>query len=69
MLEGNKPDPAYPLPAYVRDYQIVRRFGWTYQEIQETPAVWLDWLLSIDGVAAEAEEKKAGNPNGGQGRG
>ena len=57
MLEGNRPDSSYPLPDEFRDWQLAKKFGWTKQQIDEQPAAWLDWILRIDGVAAEAEAK------------
>ena len=59
MLEGNKPDPRYPLPEEVRDWQLAKTFGWTYQQIQEQPAVWLDWILQVDATATEVQNEKA----------
>lgn len=38
-----------------RDYRIARVFGWTRDQIDDQPAVWLDWLLAIDGKWREAE--------------
>lgn len=38
-----------------RDYLLAQRFGWTRQEIDDQPAVWLDWLLAIDGKYREVE--------------
>lgn len=57
MLEGNKADARNPLVPEYRDYLIAKKFGYTYEQIQESPAVWLDWLLRIDGAALEAEYK------------
>jgi len=58
VLEGGKPDPRYPLPEEFRDWQLATKFGWTYEQIQDQPASWLDWLLRIDGAAVEAENKR-----------
>jgi len=33
---------------YWRDYIIAKKFGWTKSQIEEQPAVWLDWLIAID---------------------
>jgi hypothetical protein len=41
------------MPAEVRDYQIAKRFGWTHDQIRESPAVWLDWMLAIDALVDE----------------
>lgn len=59
MLEGGKPDERYPLPVEFRDWQLATKFGWTKQQIDEQPAVWLDWVLQIDGAAQEAEWKRS----------
>jgi hypothetical protein len=48
-------DPRFPLRPEYRDYQLAREFGWTKAEIDEQPAVWLDWLLAIHSVARQAE--------------
>lgn len=39
----------------LRDYQLARTFGWSKSEIDDQPAVWLDWMLAIDGVFRKAE--------------
>jgi hypothetical protein len=39
----------------LRDYFIVKNFGWTKDQIDEQPAVWLDWMLSIHGIVQEIE--------------
>jgi hypothetical protein len=48
-------DDRFPVRPEFRDYQLARTFGWTFQEINDQPAVWLDWLLMIDGKVREAE--------------
>lgn len=59
MFGGGEPDERFPLPLEVRDWKIVTKFGFTFDQIQDAPAVWLDWLLAIDGVAEEARAKAA----------
>lgn len=61
-LRTGEPDPRYPLREELRDYQLAIKFGWTKQEINEQPAVWLDWLLAID---AEVQEARANADTGG----
>lgn len=58
MLEGGKVEGGNSLPTELRDWQLAKRFGWTFDEIREAPAVWLDWLLRIDGIAAELAHKR-----------
>lgn len=55
-------DERHPVRPEFRDYLLARTFGWTRHEIDEQPAVWLDWLLAIDGKYREAEAD-AGNGN------
>jgi hypothetical protein len=55
VLKGGKQDDRYPLTPFYRDYLIAKKFGYTFQEIQEQPAAWLDWLLVIDGKVTEIE--------------
>jgi hypothetical protein len=31
----------------LRDYLLVKHFGWTKEQIDGQPAVWLDWMLAI----------------------
>jgi hypothetical protein len=38
---------------------LAKNFGWTKQQIDEQPAVWLDWMVSIHGVIAELENEAA----------
>ena len=57
MFEGGSISNRYPLPAEVRDWQLVKKFGWTKQQIDEQPAVWLDWILAIDSEYETAVEK------------
>ena len=52
-MEGGQPDPRFPIREEFRDWQLASKFGWTQQQIQEQPAVWLDWVLHIDGVVQE----------------
>lgn len=40
---------------------LASRFGWSFEEIQNAPAVWLDWLIKIDGISEEAKAKRS-NP-------
>jgi hypothetical protein len=49
-------DNRFPLREEFRDYQLATKFGWTKSEINEQPAVWLDWMLAID---AEVQEARA----------
>lgn len=44
------------LPPEIRDYQLAKRFGWTFEQIRESPAVWLDWMLAIDGIVGDIEK-------------
>lgn len=48
-------DDRYPVRPEFRDYQLASEFGWTFSEIQEQPAVWLDWLLAIGQKVRKAE--------------
>jgi len=48
-------DTRYPLREEVRDYQLAITFGWTKDQIDAQPAVWLDWMLAIHGKAKEVE--------------
>jgi len=36
---------------------LVKKFGWTKQQIDEQPAVWLDWMLAYSGVVFEVENQ------------
>ena len=56
-------DERHPVRPEFRDYQLASRFGWTFSEINDQPAVWLDWLLAIDEKAQKAE-LDAGNGKG-----
>lgn len=53
-------DERFPVRPEFRDYRLAKTFGWTRQQIDEQPAVWLDWLLMIDGKVREVEAN-AGN--------
>lgn len=44
-----------PVRPELRDYQLAVAFGWTRSQIDEQPAVWLDWMLAIHGKMKEAE--------------
>lgn len=55
MLKGGEHDARYPLPAEWRDYLLASKFGWDYEQIQEQPAVWLDWLIMIDSTVEEVK--------------
>ena len=46
-------DPRNPLRDEFRDYQLASQFGYTYDQIREAPAVWLDWMLAIDAKVQE----------------
>lgn len=48
-------DERFPVRHELRDYLLAKTFGWTLQQIEEQPAVWLDWLLQIDGKVREVE--------------
>jgi hypothetical protein len=50
VLKGNEADSRFPSPPELREYYLAKKFGWTKQQIDEQPAVWLDWMLQIDGV-------------------
>jgi len=34
---------------------LAKNFGWTYQQIENQPAVWLDWMITIHGLVSELE--------------
>jgi len=36
---------------------LAKQFGWTKQQIDEQPAVWLDWMLTLSGLWAEVENE------------
>jgi hypothetical protein len=57
VLEGQASDSRYPLPDEFRDWRLAKTFGWTKDQIDAQPAVWLDWMLQIDGTAIEAQNK------------
>lgn len=57
LLEGGTPDDRYPITPYFRDYLLASRFGYTHEQIQAQPAVWLDWMIEIDGKVREIENK------------
>ena len=64
MLEGQEPDERYPVPLELRDWKLAKTFGWTWQEIQDQPAVWVDWLLQIEGTASEIQARRnSGRPS------
>lgn len=48
-------DERFPVRPELRDYQLASVFGWTLAEIDEQPAVWLDWLLAIHAKVREVE--------------
>ena len=52
-------DPRHPVRHELRDYFLARTFGYTLQEIDDQPAVWLDWMLAIDGKMREVEADAA----------
>lgn len=52
--------PATGLPPEHRVYRLAKTFGWTPLEIDEQPAVTLDWLLAIDDAYAEAAKERNG---------
>jgi len=58
-LEGGKWDNRYPPSMELRDWQLAKSFGWTKQQIDEQPAVWLDWILQVDATATEVQNEKA----------
>jgi hypothetical protein len=35
------------LPDEYWEYRLARHFGWTKQQIDDTPAHWTDWVLNI----------------------
>jgi hypothetical protein len=59
VLDGGSPDERYPTPTYVRDYLLASKFGYTKQQIDEQPAVWLDWILAIDGEVIESKNEQS----------
>jgi hypothetical protein len=52
-----------PLPPLLRTYRCVAELGMSPAEVDDTPALTIDWLLAIhdvhERVRAEAEEKAA----------
>ena len=52
FLEGARGTP----PTELRDYMLVREFGYTKAQIEETPGYWLDWMLAIHGEATAVEQ-------------
>jgi hypothetical protein len=55
VLKGGEVKEGESLPKEWRDYLLVSKFGWTKQEIDEQPAIWLDWLISIDSTVEEVK--------------
>ena len=55
MLKHGDEGVSGPIPKEWRDYLLASRFGWTKQEIDDQPAVWLDWLISIDATVQEVK--------------
>jgi len=55
VLKGGELKEGESLPKEWRDYILATRFGWTKQQIDEQPAVWLDWLIAIDSTVEEAK--------------
>lgn len=51
--------PAVSLPPEHRDYRLAKTFGWTLLEIDDQPAVGLDWLLAIDDAYQNVEAERA----------
>lgn len=51
------------MPPEFRDWLIAKKFGWTKEQIDAQPAVWLDWILAIEHEHSEAENRamKKGN--------
>ena len=39
-------------------YLAADKFGWTPSQVDEQPAVLLDWILSIAGVINEVQNEK-----------
>jgi hypothetical protein len=64
LLEGNErhDDFDYPDEEY-RYYIAAREFGWTPQQLDDSPAVVVDWIMAIHGLVeelkSEAERKAA----------
>lgn len=54
-------DQRFPIRDEFRDYQLAVKFGWTKHEINEQPAVWLDWMLAIDAEVQEARANAGGS--------
>lgn len=50
--------PAAGLPPEHRAYRLAKTFGWTLTEIDEQPAVGLDWLLAIDDAYQKVEGER-----------
>jgi hypothetical protein len=47
-----------PLPPEWRDYMLVKMTGWTKEQIDAQPAAWLDWMLTIDDVVTEVQNRQ-----------
>lgn len=65
VLKGGEADDRYPIPDEWRDYILATKFGWTKSQIDEQPAVWLDWMINIGSTVESAKAKNAnpGNNN------
>ena len=42
---------------------LVHRFGFTFDEIQNQPGLWLDWMLHIDQLYLEHKAANARKPS------
>jgi hypothetical protein len=59
LLLGNErhDDFDYPDEEW-RYYVLADRFGWTPTQVDEQPAVLVDWLISISGIVREVESER-----------
>ena len=45
-------------PTEYRDYLLAVTFGYTKQQIDDSPAVWLDWMLACHGMVEQVKAEK-----------
>jgi len=55
VFKNGSVDERHGVSPLLRDYLLVKHFGWTKDQIDAQPAVWLDWMLAIHGEASEIE--------------
>jgi hypothetical protein len=47
------------LPSEFLDWQLASSFGWTYDQIQDSPGPWCDWMLAIQRAHVEFSKEHA----------